>query len=120
MTDLHVVNSRTGQPPGQPMLALLCDGDSSAYLTDCGLDLRPYFAVSPSVPVRPRIVHGHFEAALYRPTRRERIAGWWERHRWPLLRGALLTLSFLAAYVALNLVITGLLAMVDRMSGGVR
>ena len=47
------------------------------------------------------------------PTRRERVTAWWECHRWPLLRGALLTLSLLAAYVALNLVITGLLAVVD-------
>jgi hypothetical protein len=123
MTDLHVINSRTGQPTEPPMLSLLCDGDASAYLTDCGLDLRPYFAVSPSVPAPFRVVspeHGRFPATLYRPTRRERIAGWWACHRWPLLRGALLTLSFLAAYVALNLIITGLLAVVDRMSGGVR
>jgi hypothetical protein len=67
----------------------------------------PFRVVSPE--------HGHFEAALYHPMRRERLARWWACHHWPLLRGALLTLSFLAAYVALNLVITGLLAVVDWM-----
>jgi len=116
MSDLHVLHVSTGQPPEPAMLSLLCDGDRSAYLTDCGLDLRPYFAVSPSVPVRLRLVHHHFEAPMAVLTRRERVTAWWECHRWPLLRGALLTLSFLAAYVAFNLVITGLLDVVDWMS----
>ena len=116
MSDLHVLHSRTGQPPVPAVLALLCDGDCSAYLTDCGLDLRPYFAVSSAAPVRPRVVHGHFEAPMAVLTRRERLTAWWECHRWPFLRGALLTLSFLAAVVALNLVITGLLDVVDWMS----
>ena len=116
MSDLHVLHVSTGQPPEPAMLSLLCDGDRSAYLTDCGLDLRPYFAVSPSVPVRLRLVHHHFEAPMAVLTRRERVTAWWECHRWPLLRGALLTLSLLAAYLALNLVITGLLDVVDWMS----
>ena len=116
MSDLHVLHVSTGQPPEPAMLSLLCDGDRSAYLTDCGLDLRPYFAVSPSVPVRLRLVHHHFEAPMAILTRRERVTAWWECHRWPLLRGALLTLSLLAAVVALNLVITGLLDVVDWMS----
>jgi hypothetical protein len=90
MRDLHVVNSRTGQPTGQPMLGLLCDGDASAYLTDCGLDLRPYFAVSPSVPAPFRVVspeHGRFPASLYRPTRREQVACWCRTVDWSSVFG---------------------------------
>ena len=116
MADLHVLHASTGQPTEPPMVDLLCDGDRSAYLADCGLDLRPYFAVSSAAPVRLRLVHHHFEAPMAVLTRRERVTAWWECHRWPLLRGALLTVSFLAAYVALNLIITGLLDVVDWMS----
>lgn len=99
------------------MLHLLCNDDVSAKLTRAGLDIRPHFEARRSHPVTWRIVHGAFAAPMYRPTRRERLAGWWYAHRWPLLRGAILTLSCLAMWVALNLLLDAGNALADWISG---
>lgn len=114
---LYVVNARTGKEPEPAMLRLLCNGDVSANLTRAGLDIRPYFDAVPDHPVTLCLIHGHYEASLYRPTRRERLRGWWYVHRWPLLRGLLLTLSVLAVVVALNLLLAGANDLADWISG---
>ena len=122
MADLHVRHINTGQTPDLDITRRLdpCDGDTAAWLrAECGVDTRKLYTAQTAYPVQFRLVkpsHGQYPAGLYRPTRRERVTAWWECHRWPLLRGALLTLSLLAAYLALNLVITGLLDVVDWMS----
>jgi hypothetical protein len=116
MHSLTVLNSRTGKRPEAAMLSLLCNGDVAARLAAGGLDPRPYFDAVPSHPLTLRIVHGAFAAQMYRPTRRERIKGWWYTHRWPLLRGLVLAVNLLVLYVALNLLLAGANALADWIS----
>jgi hypothetical protein len=114
--NLYVLNSRTGKEPEPAMLSLPCDGDRSTYLTDCGLDIRPYFETRIAHPVTFRIVHGHFAASMLRPTRRERFRGWRYTHYRALVRGLVLALNLLALYVAVCLVMDGANAVADWIS----
>jgi hypothetical protein len=116
MHSLTVLNSRTGKRPEAAMLSLLCNGDVAARLAAGGLDPRPHFEIVPAAPVRVRVVHGHYAASLYRPTRQERLRGWWYTHRWPLLRGLVLAVNLLVLYVALNLLLAGANALADWIS----
>jgi len=70
----------------------------------------------PSHPVTFHIVNHHYGATLLRPTRRERLRGWWHAHRWPLLRKLLPWLEVLAFVVALNLLKAGADALADWVS----
>jgi hypothetical protein len=112
----HVVNARTGRAPDPAMLNVLCNGDVSAKLAAGGLDPRPYFDAVPSHPLTLHIVHGAFAASMYRPTRRERLRGWWYTHRWPLLRGLVLAINLLALYLAVCLVMDGANLLADWLS----
>ena len=116
MHNLYVLNARTGKEPETAMLRVLCNGDVSAKLRRGGLDPRPYFEARRSRPVTFRVLHGHFEAAMHRPTRRERVARWWEGHRWPLLRGLVLMLAWLVLYLAVCLAMDAGNALADWLS----
>lgn len=64
-------------------------------------------------PVRYRPHSGHFGPVLLRPSLRYRLRLWWWAHRWDVARDALLTLSFLVMFLALNAVINGALALLN-------
>ena len=119
MPNLHVLHTSTGKEPDPAMLTLLCNGDVSAKLTDCGLDLRPYFAVSPSRPVPFRVVspeHGAWPAAMHRPTRRERLAAWWRAHYRALFWLLVPWVSVIALYLAVCLAMDAGNALADWLS----
>jgi len=116
MPEPFVRNSRTGKAPEPAMLAVLCNGDVSAKLARGGLDVRPHFEARVSHPVTFHLIHGHFEASLYRPTRRERWRGWWYAHRWEIGRFLVLAASCLAAFLALNLLMDAGNALADWLS----
>lgn len=102
MSDLHVVHIETGRTPDPQTEDHLYDGDQAAYLGECGIDTRKLYGLQHaySVPFR-RVTpeHGAYPATLYRPTRRERLAAWWQTHRVAILRDAVLTVSFIVAII---------------------
>ena len=102
MCNLRVVNARSSKEP------------DPAMLTASGLNPRPYFEVAPAPRAHSlRIVHGAYQASLYRPTRRQRLADWWERWKWTLLRDFLLFLCFLITFMAINAILSALLSLAD-------
>ena len=116
MPEPFVRNARTGKAPEPAMLAVLCNGDVSAKLARGGLDIRPHFDARVSHPVTFRVLHGAFQPQMLRPTRRERVKGWWYAHRWEIGRFLILAASCLAAFLALNLLMDAGDALADWVS----
>lgn len=108
MPNLRVVGVASGLPLPTNLIERLCNADRHPPYRHC------YAIVpEPSHPATVAIVNHAFVANLYRPARRERMAGWWVCHRWPLLRGAILFAGFLVMWVVLNLLLDGANALAD-------
>ena len=116
MPEPFVRNTSTGVEPEPVLLRVLCNGDVSAKLARGGLDMRPYFHARVSHPVTFHLIHGHFEASLYRPTRRERWRGWWYAHGRALFWLLAPWLSALAFYLAVCLAMDAGNALADWVS----
>lgn len=122
MSNLYMVHTASGRAPDPDAARRLdpLDADAAAWLrATCGIDTRALYHASTERPTpatrlvvcRPR--HGHYEATMLRPTRRERVRDWWYAHRWEVGRFLLLTGSFLLAFLALNLILDGVNALLD-------
>ena len=116
MPEPFVRNARTGKTPEPAMLAILCNGDVSAKLARGGLDVRPHFEARVSRPVTFRVLHGAFQPQMLRPTRRERIRGWWYAHGRALFWLLAPWLSALAFYLAVCLAMDAGNALADWVS----
>ena len=87
---------------------LLSDADTATWLQAHGTDPRAGYVVAQPVRYRwaAKPEHGHYPPTLLRFSRRERLYAWWRR-RHPVVQFALSLLGFLAAYVALCLLLWG-------------
>lgn len=111
MSDLRVIHTSTGHAPDPDIERRLdpCDGDAATWLrAECGVDTRKLYTAQTAYPVELHRVtpeHGAWPATMYRPTRRERVAAWWDAHRVAIVRDAVLTVSFIVAIIGGALVL---------------
>ena len=99
------IRTQTGDECGPIVIELLADADTATWLQRHGKDPRAGYVVATPVTYRyVRPIRGHFPPTLLRRSWQERLHAWWRR-RHPLVQFALSLLGFLAAYVAICLLL---------------